>query len=184
MVKVGGALLAHADRLDAVLHEVAAASRTVGILVVPGGGPFADAVREVDARVGLPADVAHWMAVLAMDQYAHLLASRLPGGALVADPAACVALPGTGRTPVLAPYRWLRTADPLPHSWDVTSDSIAAWVAGAVGARRLLLVKPPGAREGTRVDPSFASVLPAHVVAECVTADEIAALQVALRASE
>ena len=46
--------------------------------------------------------------------------------------------------PILAPSRWLRQADPLPHSWDVTSDSIAAWVAGEVGARRLILVKPPG----------------------------------------
>jgi type VI secretion system protein ImpG len=44
--------------------------------------------------------------------------------------------------PIVAPYHWLRAVDPLPHSWDVTSDSIAAWVAGAVGAQRLLLVKP------------------------------------------
>ena len=36
-----------------------------------------------------------------------------------------------GHVPVLAPSRWLREADPLPHAWTVTSDSIAAWVAGA-----------------------------------------------------
>ena len=47
-----------------------------------------------------------------------------------------------GSVPVLAPLRWLRNADPLPHSWDVTSDSIAAWMAGEFGAADLLLVKP------------------------------------------
>ncbi len=31
--------------------------------------------------------------------------------------------------------------DELPASWDVTSDSIAAWVADRVGAGRLVLVK-------------------------------------------
>ena len=56
-----------------------------------------------------------------------------------------LALLAAGRVPVIAPYRWLREADPLPHSWDVTSDSIAAWLASALGAARLVLVKPPGA---------------------------------------
>jgi hypothetical protein len=64
---------------------------------------------------------------------------------------------------VLAPYRWLREADPLPHTWDVTSDSIAAWIAGQVGAQRLVLVKPPGAIEGDLVDPYFTRVLPVGV---------------------
>ena len=31
--------------------------------------------------------------------------------------------------------------DALPASWEVTSDSIAAWVADQVGAGRLVLVK-------------------------------------------
>ncbi len=46
-----------------------------------------------------------------------------------------------GRLNVLAPSAWLLGADPLPHSWDVTSDSIAAWVARALRVRRLMLVK-------------------------------------------
>ena len=43
---------------------------------------------------------------------------------------------------MLAPYRWLRESDPLPHSWDVTSDSIAAWIASEIGAPQLILIKP------------------------------------------
>ena len=46
-----------------------------------------------------------------------------------------------GRVPVLLPAALL-ASDPLPASWEVTSDSIAAWVAGAAHAARLVLVKP------------------------------------------
>ena len=42
---------------------------------------------------------------------------------------------------MLAPSAWLLRADPLPHSWDITSDSIAAWIARVLGTRRLMLVK-------------------------------------------
>jgi aspartokinase-like uncharacterized kinase len=84
-----------------------------------------------------------------------------------------------GRVPVLAPSQWLREADPLPHSWDVTSDSIAAWVAGAVGARRLVLVKPSGAAGADLIDPYFSRALPADVAATVLSADELSS---ALRA--
>ena len=83
VVKLGGGVLAHAAHFDAALAAIGAAARDCRLLVVPGGGPFADAVREVDRRVGLSDDAAHWMAVLAMDQYAHLVAARLAGSVLV-----------------------------------------------------------------------------------------------------
>jgi aspartokinase-like uncharacterized kinase len=77
------------------------------------------------------------MAILAMDQYGHLLA-RLARGARIAESRHQLA---PGRLNVLLPSAWLRRSDPLPHSWDVTSDSIAAWVARTLRVRRLLLVK-------------------------------------------
>ena len=177
VVKVGGALLAHPIQLDGVLAALADAATARRLLIVPGGGPFADAVRDVDRRFALTDDAAHWMAVLAMDQYAHLLASRLNVAALAWNPTDITAALERRRLPVLAPSRWLREADPLPHSWDVTSDSIAAWVAGAVGAARLVLVKPPGAR-AEAVDAYFYRGLPPDVgPPEIVPADQIATLR-------
>jgi len=183
VVKLGGGVLAHGAHFDAALAEIGAAARERRLLVVTGGGPFADAVRQVDRRLGLSDDAAHWMAVLAMDQYAHLVAARLAGGVLVAEPREiAIALgAGPGTVPVLAPYRWLREADPLPHAWTVSSDSIAAWVAGAVGARRVVLVKPPGASGSELVDAYFARALPAQVTSVIVPADDLDALQSALR---
>ncbi len=183
VVKVGGGLLAHGGALEVVTAAVAAAARRARVVVVPGGGPFADAVRAADRTLGLSGDAAHWMAVLAMDQYAHLLVCRMPGAALVAGPADLEAA-GPVRAPgpfVLAPSAWLRAEDPLPHSWDVTSDSIAAWVAGRLGARRLVLVKPPGAA-GDVVDAYFARALPDGLDWCAVPADDADALRAALSA--
>jgi dihydroneopterin aldolase len=121
------------------------------------------------------------MAILAMDQYAHAIAARAAGSALVVCPSEIVAARDAGRVPVLAPSAWLRAADPLPHSWDVTSDSIAAWIAGRLGARRLVLVKPSGALvSGESVDGYFARARPAGVETTIVAANQIAALRSAL----
>lgn len=180
VVKLGGGLLKHPERLDAVLAAVEAAARSGRLLVVPGGGPFAETVRDVDRRLALGDDAAHWMAVLAMDQYAHVIASRLTGAALVAGPADIAAALDRALVPVLTPSSWLREDDPLPHTWDVTSDSIAAWVAGAVQARRLVLVKPPDAAGDGLVDPYFDRARPAGVAAIAVAADRLAELCSAL----
>ena len=104
---------------------------------MPGGGAFADAVRHADRRFALGESAAHWMAILAMDQYGYLLADLAPGAMLVRRRSELV----PWRLNMLAPSAWLLRADPLPHSWDVTSDSIAAWFARALRARRLMLVK-------------------------------------------
>jgi len=184
VVKVGGGLLATVEYLDAALGIAAEAARARHLLIVPGGGPFADAVRAVDRQIGIPDSAAHWMAVLAMDQYAHLIAARLADAVLVADQREIGSAFDAGRIPVLTPSRWLRDADPLPHSWDVTSDSIAAWIAGRVGARRLVLVKPPGIGQPREtVDPYFAHALPPSVATEVVPADRIDVLRSALSRS-
>ena len=162
MVKVGGGLLGAPGALDRVCTAVAARGRREPLVVVPGGGPLADAVRELDRAMGLSPSAAHWMAILAMDQYAHLLAERIPGGRLVEEPGTIAAALSAGAIAVLAPSRWLRAADILPHSWDATSDSVAAFVAGALDAVRLDLVKPAEvALDG--VDGCFARVVPADL---------------------
>ena len=174
VIKIGGSLLADVEQFDAVLASIAQMARSSRLLIVPGGGPFADAVRDVDRRLGIPAATAHWMAILGMDQHAHLLAARLPGSTVTAGPDDARRVLDGGRIPVLAPSRWLMAADPLPHSWDVTGDSIAAWVAGQVAARELILIKAAGAAGPGLVDDYFARAVPSHIVPAIVTAREFA----------
>lgn len=176
VVKVGGGMLSEADSFHAVMALLARDLRNRRALVVPGGGPMADAVRDLDTQFTLTDDEAHWMAIQSMDQCATLVASRLQGSALVSTPADVAVALDAGRLPVLAPYRWLREADPLRHSWDVTSDSLAAWIAGALGARRLVVVKPPGARGDRVVDPEFARATPEGLSVDIAGADELGRL--------
>jgi aspartokinase-like uncharacterized kinase len=182
VVKVGGGLLSAPRDFDVVLDAIHDAARVKRLLIVPGGGPFADVVRDVDRRMHLSDDAAHWMAILAMDQYAHLIASRLPHGIVVERADAIGPALEAGRVPVIAPSSWLREDDPLPHTWDVTSDSIAAWVAGQLGAERLVLVKPPGACGDDLVDAHFTRTLGADLMPVIVAADRLESLRDALSA--
>lgn len=176
VVKIGGALLGRPGALDDIVVPVLSrvAARGDPVLVVPGGGPFADTVRRIDTELGLSAYASHWMAILALDQYAELLTSRIPGSRVVWNPDEAGNALAAGELPILAPSRWLRHADPLPHSWEVTSDSIAAWVAGQVGARRLILVKAAKVDVSALVDPHFAHALPEDVEALIVDPTELA----------
>ena len=168
VVKVGGGLSSAPGALEAVAAALTSAAAGHRLLVVPGGGPFADSVRRFAETEPLSSHAAHWMAILGMEQYAHVLAERIPAP-LVEEPGAVTAGLGRAGVAVLAPYRWMRAADVLPHSWDVTSDSVAAFVAGALDAERLILVKPvDGAPDRQLVDPSFDAVRPAGLRCDVV----------------
>jgi aspartokinase-like uncharacterized kinase len=136
------------------------------LLIVPGGGDFADTVRNHYHRYRLHETTAHEMALLAMDQYGLLLGDLVPNGDVVRDILLARRTTTNGRVPILLPAALLIQADPLPHSWQVTSDSIAAWIAGLAGAAQLVLLKdvdgllPDWSRSET------AEVLPAMSVSE------------------
>ena len=159
VIKIGGGLVSIPGALDRVCNEVSAAAESHSMIVVPGGGPFADAVRAFDRAFPLSDAAAHWMALLAMDQYGHVLVERIAGAVLVDEPGSLLQCLNAGSIAVLAPSRWLRSADVLPRSWEVTSDSIAAFVAGAMDAARLILIKP-AANLDEPLDSHFASALP------------------------
>jgi 5-(aminomethyl)-3-furanmethanol phosphate kinase len=133
VVKVGGGL--GDDALPGLCAALGELGRRHPLLVVPGGAGFADAVRDADRRFGLRADTAHRMAILGMEQFGWLLSELIPGAERCTD----LSRGGAGATRVLLPAGL--PLDELPASWQVTSDSIAAWVAGRVGAGRLVLVK-------------------------------------------
>ena len=138
VIKLGGSYASSAQRdnwLDAI-------DRCAGqAILVPGGGPFADAVRTAQRELGFDDSAAHRMALLAMEQYGRALASGRPRFKLASSAEEIHHVLADGGVPVWAPARMVLAAKNLPESWDLTSDSLAAWLAGALGVSRLLLVK-------------------------------------------
>ncbi|MCU0620653.1 MAG: hypothetical protein MUC69_04025 [Gemmatimonadales bacterium] len=175
VVKVGGALHAVPGALDDVAEALPRLASCRPVVVVPGGGPFADAVRRAQVTLAYTEATAHWMAILGMDQYAHVLAARIPGAELVEAWGALSRREGGGVV-VFAPYRWMRDADPLPHTWEATSDSVAAVVAARLGATDLLLVKATSGTPETLADAFFPRALAPGVAARCVTTAALLAL--------
>ena len=172
VVKVGGGIAAIPGALLRVGKAIAETARARRLVVFPGGGPFADQVRAFHRAHGLSASAAHWMAILAMDQYAHALADLIPGARTVEDRAGIDNAHADSAVPVLRPARWLRAADELPHSWDVTSDSLAAYLATLLGAGELVLVKPvSGGVE--LLDPYFGRAIGAGITWRVVGLEEV-----------
>jgi 5-(aminomethyl)-3-furanmethanol phosphate kinase len=168
VVKLGGSLAASGMlRSSLRVIERYGAGRCV---VVPGGGDFAEAVRVAQRHHGFSASAAHRMALLAMHQYGLLLADWAPSLQLCQTDEEMRNELAAGRIALWLPSR-MALADPaIAESWEVTSDSLAAWLARRLDADRLILVKsapppPPPlspillAQQGL-VDPAF----PAYVL--------------------
>jgi 5-(aminomethyl)-3-furanmethanol phosphate kinase len=131
VVKIGGSL---SNRVPDLIPVLRASGRP--LFIIPGGGMFAEGVR----KLRVDDDSAHWMAIAAMDQYGWFIASQ---GMMTTD----ILQPLPDRQVVFLPYCSMRQHDPLPHSWDVTSDSIAAWVADLLGLDLLILKSVDGILE-------------------------------------
>jgi len=138
--KIGGSL-GRSEILSPLLRTLEALRAEHRLLVVPGGGSFADLVRTEAAVFHLGETATHWMAILAMDQYGYLLADLGQATRTVRTPTEIEDALGDGAVPILLPSTLLLGGDPLPHSWDVTSDTIAAYIAISLGADLLVLLK-------------------------------------------
>jgi aspartokinase-like uncharacterized kinase len=140
VLKIGGSL-ARGEGLPDLCREISLLGNRHPLLVVPGGGEFADLVRRAYARYGLGETAAHTMALLAMDQYGFVLGRLIEGSSLETGMSSACREAESGRVAVLLPSAAVLASAGLPHSWQVTSDTIAAWVARETGARMLVLLK-------------------------------------------
>jgi aspartokinase-like uncharacterized kinase len=138
VVKVGGSLALYPEKLRALCTKLSELSKMQKLILVPGGGEFADVVRSLDKRFSLSPIASHRMAILGMDQYGLLLSD------LIADSVTVSKLEEAnhflGKLPVFLPSSMMFHDDPLENSWDVTSDSIAVYVAWRLQVPSVLLV--------------------------------------------
>jgi aspartokinase-like uncharacterized kinase len=148
IVKLGGSRIGSGRRDDpsatralANLLSTLVQEGSSNVVIVPGGGAFADAVRDAQARWRFDDLTAHNMAVLAMVQNAHLLCAVQSGLRRCDREAELRPALTAGHVAVWAPHELLREAADDTTTWDHTSDSIALDLAGRLNAKGLLIVK-------------------------------------------
>ncbi|MGD9669336.1 MAG: uridylate kinase [Hyphomicrobiaceae bacterium] len=166
VVKIGGSLLSNATRLSTVVATLARARRP--IVIVPGGGPFADQVRDAQNSHGTSDRAAHRMALLAMHQ-TGLLIEDMQGRFIAVDTVAAIrqAL-AANRIPVWLPLRLAADDATLPVDWSVTSDALAARLAERLRFEAVLLIKsrcvPQGPSAAELASDSIVDTIFGHVV--------------------
>jgi probable H4MPT-linked C1 transfer pathway protein len=144
VVKVGGSLFDLPDLGPRLVRYLAALPHP-RVLLVPGGGPTTDVIRAFDQRFGLGDEKAHWLALGALTLNAHVLGALLPGAVVVQAREQILAVMKQGGRPILDPCAFLKrepeVSARLPPTWDAASDTVAASVALALGAKELVLLK-------------------------------------------
>jgi len=139
VVKLGGSLLG-AGRLRAWLELLA--ERGAGrVVIVPGGGPFAALARTMQVQWELDDVHAHNLAVLGMAQTAQVIRGVNPFIEMACDPAALHGILQDSGIALWQPLDLLRDDADALTNWDVTSDSLALWLARRLDAGRVVLVK-------------------------------------------
>ena len=140
IIKLGGSLM-RSSELSAWLISIESLSENSDVIIVPGGGEFADSVRSLQNTHGFDDHTAHRMALLAMCQYGHLLAGMNPKLHPVEDIDAILSSLGKNIPLLWLPMALIDDDTEICASWDFTSDSIALWLATKLLATKLVLVK-------------------------------------------
>ena len=111
------------------------------MVLVPGGGKYADKVRQDQILEGFSDREAHSRAIAAMERFAADLCESEPRLRPFTSRAELAAVLRTGGVPVWLPGEMVIGRQDLPESWGVTSDSLALWLVNDIQADGLVLIK-------------------------------------------
>ena len=138
VVKIGGSLFPnHAVELARQLENT-------GSLIILGGGEFANLIRKYDSEMNFSEEANHWTAIDCMDIIAKLVNDKVESAKLAYSIEEVEKISEEGFTPIFAVSKFLREEDPFECSWDVTSDSIAAYVSHLLNANLLIVTNVNG----------------------------------------
>ncbi len=113
-------------------------------LIILGGGEFANLIRKYDEDINFSDETNHWTAIECMDIISKLVNDKVKSTKLAYSIDEANEISDKGFTPIFVVSQFLKTNDPFECSWDVTSDSIAAYVADIFDAKLLIVTNVNG----------------------------------------
>jgi aspartokinase-like uncharacterized kinase len=140
VIKLGGSLMQNVGTLTHCLNIIEQKNKDK-VVIVPGGGIFADQVRGMQQQWQFDDKIAHQMAILAMQQMALLLNSLNTSFVLANTISAIKQALLSHAVVIWSPDITELALSEVKESWDVTSDSLAAWLATQLTVNELILVK-------------------------------------------
>lgn len=138
VVKIGGSLFPE------YAIELADQLKNTDSLIVLGGGEFANLIRKYNDEQAFSEEVNHWTAIDCMDIIAKLVNDKVDSTKLAYSIEDANDISDNGFTPIFVVSKFLRYEDPFECSWDVTSDSIAAYVSHLLNANLLIVTNVNG----------------------------------------
>jgi len=142
IVKIGGKILENKENLESTIAQfkhICENDIVQKIIIIPGGGTYANFVRKIDEKISIGDELSHWMAIFAMNCNGIELSQKYNDikyfdnlGELKKS---------NGRIVIFLPYDFINQRDELLHSWDVTSDSITVYIAHQLGLKECFLIK-------------------------------------------
>ena len=138
VVKIGGSLFP-----DYAI-ELAKQLKNTDSLIILGGGEFANLIRKYDSTQSFSAEVTHYTAIDCMDIIAKLVDDKVDSTKLAFSIDEINEILDEGFTPIFVVSDFLKKEDPFECSWDVTSDSIAAYVAHIFNANLFIVTNVNG----------------------------------------
>jgi len=142
IVKIGGKILENKENLESTIAQfkyIYENDIVQKIIIIPGGGTYANFVRKIDEKISIGDELSHWMAIFAMNCNGIELSQKY-------NDIKCFdnleeLKKSNENIAILLPYDFINQRDELLHSWDVTSDSIALYIAHHLGIKDCFLIK-------------------------------------------
>ena len=138
VVKIGGSLFPE------YAIELANQLKGTNSLIILGGGEFANLIRRYDCEMKFSDEANHWTAIDCMDIIAKLVNDKVDSARLAYTIDEANEISEDGFTPIFVVSQFLKAEDPFECSWDVTSDSIAAYVANLLNANLFIVTNVNG----------------------------------------
>lgn len=142
IVKIGGKILEKLENIESTITQfkhLINKNIIQRVIIIPGGGSNVNFIRELDKKLSIGDDLAHWMSIYAMNLNGIKINERFSDIKCINDYHQL--LKSNEPFSIFLPFDYLKFSDKLPHSWDITSDSIALYLAYKLKLNECYLIK-------------------------------------------